>query len=460
MLDDITTYCNPDRPLVLLLGRPNVGKSTLFNRLTGSRDALVDPTPGLTRDIRIKQADIDGSCIYLADSGGIEGGVAKNGFSAIVSEKSKKTAEKADLLLILFDIREGFTALDSELVHWVKRIGRPSIFVANKADSEKDELSIGDLFRSGAEEIIAISAEHGRGIKRLKATIKKTLMEVFPGGRRPVSIEDPTIQDLIKVALIGRPNVGKSSLFNALIGEDRVIVSDIPGTTRDVVDTLIERPGRPGILLADTAGIRRKSKTRGRIEKFSVLKAIGAIKRSDVCIVILDASEGVTDQDKRLIGYTAQYVKACITVYNKWDLVQGKTLARLRGQELEAAKGFIPYSPHINCSARTGRNVHAIWPMLEMVYKDFTKEVSTGRLNRALEEALKRRSPPISKGHYVRLYYATQTRTRPPTFLIFANYPDKIPMQYKRFLTNQLRVILNMKYTPLRLVFRERERRR
>ncbi|OCC15282.1 GTP-binding protein EngA [Dissulfuribacter thermophilus] len=460
-LDEEKTSRNPIRPLVVLVGRPNVGKSTLFNRLTRSRDALVDPTPGLTRDVRIKNAVVNGHQILIADTGGIEEQDLEEGLSGLVSKASLKAAKSADLIIILFDIRQGLTAQDIEIVETIRPLGKPLMFVANKADTSKDKALIGELYEIGAEEIIPISAEHGRGIDELEDKIINSLKTApcLSSSDSEILVQ-PEPEDIIRVAIVGRPNVGKSSLFNALTGEERVVVSDVPGTTRDVVDTIIERPGKLPILLADTAGIRRKSKTKQRIEKFSVLKALEAIKRSHICIVVMDASLGVTDQDKKLIGYTEEFSKACITLYNKWDLVTTPDMVRLRTDELKLSKRFIPYSPHINCSAKTGRKIKSIWPLIDRVYEDYSKKISTGRLNRALQEALNRRTPPISKGHQIKMYYTTQTGTCPPTFLIFANYPDKIPNQYKRFLINHFRNVLEMPNTPIKLIFRERDRRK
>ena len=463
-LDEDSGYRNPvRRPLVVLIGRPNVGKSTLFNRLTRTRDALVDPTPGLTRDVKTRKAQILEKEIQIADTGGIEAkGLDGEVLSRLVSEASLKVAREADLIIVMFDVRQGLTAQDREIVEQVRTLGKDILFVGNKADSPKDDALMGELYEVGADYILPISAEHGRNIDELKEEIIKRLSNRVedsqrgPDGDYFRSLDEG---EVIKVAIIGRPNVGKSSLFNALIGEERVVVSDVPGTTRDVIDTLIERPSRRPILLADTAGIRRKSKTKMRIEKFSVLKAIEAIKRSHVCIVVLDAQEGVTDQDKKLIGYTEEYYKACITIYNKWDLITDESLAKLRTEELKMAKRFVPYSPHLNCSAKTRRKVNAIFPLVDTVFEDYSIEVSTGRLNRILQQALLRRTPPISKGHHLKMYYTTQIGTRPPTFLIFANYPDKIPAQYKRYLINHFRDNLEVPYTPIKLVFRERERR-
>ena len=462
-LDDEWQSCNPRKPRVALLGRPNVGKSTLFNRLTRTREALVDPTPGLTRDVKTKEAIILDTPVMLSDTGGIEE-ISEGGeehLSTLVSKASLRAAASADLVLILLDIKEGLTAQDLALIDIIRPLGKNVIFVANKADSPKDEQLVGELYETGAQEIITVSAEHGRNIQRLKEAILEHISDVNPAPYHHIEVEPPAkdpAKDIIKVALIGRPNVGKSSLFNAMTGEERVVVSDVPGTTRDVIDTLLQRPGANPVLLADTAGIRRRSKTRRRVEKFSVLKALEAIKRSHVCLVVLDASEGITDQDKKLIGYTEEHFKACITIYNKWDLLKDPHARKLREEELKIAKRFVPYSPHINCSAKTGRRLNAILPLIDEVFEHYSKKIATGPLNRILQDAILKRTPPISKGHHIRMYYTTQVDSRPPTFLIFTNYPDKVPAQYKRFLTNHFRTAFNATYSPIKLIFRQRER--
>ncbi len=444
-------------PLISIVGRPNVGKSTLFNRLTRTRDALVDPMPGLTRDIKIRPITVKGKSVNIADTGGIEDyGDEPGELVGLVTEKTLDIIKKSHIILAIFDIKTGLIPQDREIVKLLRDIDKPTIFIANKADTDRDELLIGELYETGAEEIVPISAEHGRGIGKLIDIIDDNLekLSLSPS----CDMESSSIDEPIRVAIIGRPNVGKSSLFNALVGEDRVIVSHVAGTTRDAIDTLIERHNAPPIILVDTAGIRRKSRTKKRVEKFSVLKALDAIKRSHICLIVIDAIEGITDQDKRLIGYAEEYGRACITIYNKWDMVDER-LSRLRIEELKLAKKFISYAPHINCSAKTKMRVGSIFPLVERVFKDFSASVSTGSLNRILKDALLKRTPPISKGHQIKMYYTTQVATCPPTFLIFANYPDKVPEYYKRFLINYLRNALSIKLSPVKIILRKRERR-
>ncbi len=447
---------------VALVGRPNVGKSTLFNRLTRSKKALVDPSPGLTRDVRQASVEIDGGTILLFDTGGLAAPKDADPIAELVYKQGLKFIEEAHRILLLVDAKQGITAADRQVADLLRERRLPFVVVANKVDNAEIELGIYEFYELGTDELIPISAEHGRGINKLKCILSGWAREapkVQPEDQAPEATGER--EDLIRLALIGRPNAGKSSLLNRLAGEERMIVTDIPGTTRDAIDTMIRRPDGTGVLITDTAGIRRRSKVRNRIEKFSVLKAIEAIRTSHIALVLLSAEEGITDQDKRLIGYTDEYARGCITLYNKWDLIRGDhALIRLRMQELKRAKRFVPYAPHLNISALTSRGLDRIFPMVDEVYRQFHTSTNTGTVNQILRQALAKRTPPIHKGHHVRLYYATQIRTGPPTFLIFANYPDYIPNQYKRFLVNQFREQLDIPHTPVRLVFRQRKRRK
>ncbi len=447
---------------VTLVGRPNVGKSTLFNRLVRSKKALVDPTPGLTRDIRHASIEIGGKRIHLFDTGGLAAPEDADPIAGLVYQQSIKSLEQADKILLLVDAQEGITAADRQVISLLRKRRLPFVIVANKVDNSRIELGIYEFYELGVDEIIPISAEHGRGVNKLKQILSNWASELSEISVTEGKVETTQEEDnVIRLALIGRPNAGKSSLLNRLAGEERMIVTDIPGTTRDAIDTLIERPGKTNLLITDTAGIRRRSKVKNRIEKFSVLKAIEAIRTSHIALVLLSAEEGVTDQDKRLIGYTDKYARGCITLFNKWDLIQGNQgLIRLRMQELKLAKKFIPFAPHLNISALTARGLDRIFPAVDMVFRQFHTRANTGTVNQILQQALAQRTPPIHKGHHIKLYYSTQIKTGPPTFLVFANYPEYIPNQYKRFLVNQFRKQLDIPHTPIRLVFRQRERRK
>ena len=441
-----------------------MGKSTLLNRLTRTRDALVDSTPGLTRDRRYAELRWEGLTMQLIDTGGMDRSPDLDSISRIVHEQSLKAVEESDLLLIVLDVKEGLTPADREIIDALRPYKKPYLVIINKVDNPSRELNLGEFYELGMNEVIPVSAEHGKGMNALMTRVVDVLRHTDrPLEDSPADLEDlpqESKDKLIKVALIGRPNTGKSSLLNRLVGETRMIVTDVPGTTRDAIDTLLQRSGRKDILLTDTAGIRRKARVSNKIEKFSIIKAINVIKACDIVLVVMDISEGITDQDKRLIGYTERYGRSCITLFNKCDLIQqDQSLVKLRSGELERAKRFIPYSPHLNISALTGKRVNRILPLIDDVYVDFNALINTGSINSVLQKALAKRTPPISRGHHLKLYYTTQVATKPPTFLLFANYPDVIPSQYKRFLANQFREQLGLKQTPIRILFRKRERR-
>ncbi|MBW2162929.1 MAG: ribosome biogenesis GTPase Der [Deltaproteobacteria bacterium] len=454
-------------PKVALIGRPNVGKSTLLNRLTRTRDALVDSTPGLTRDRRYVELRWEGLTMQLIDTGGMDRSPDLDRISQIVHEQSLMAVEESDLLLIILDVKEGLTLADKEIIDALRPYKKPYLIIINKVDNPSRELDLGEFYELGVNEVIPVSAEHGKGMNALMTRVVDVLKHMdrpvkdIPADFEGLTQEPKQDEDQpIKVALIGRPNTGKSSLLNRLVGEPRMIVTDVPGTTRDAIDTLLQRPGRKDIMLTDTAGIRRKARVSNKIEKFSIIKAINVIKGCDIVLIVMDTSEGITDQDKRLIGYTERYGRACITLFNKRDLIQqDQSLVKLRSGELERAKRFIPYSPHLNISALTGKCVNRILPLVDNVYVDFNTLINTGSINSVLQKALAKRTPPISRGHHLKLYYTTQVATKPPTFLLFANYPDVIPSQYKRFLANQFREQLGLKQTPIRILFRKRERR-
>ncbi len=441
-----------------------MGKSTLLNRLTRTRDALVDSTPGLTRDRRYAEIKWDNLTMQFIDTGGMDRSPNLDSISQIVHEQSLKAVEESDLLLIILDVKEGLTPADREIVDALRPYKKPYLIVINKVDNPSRELNLGEFYELGVNEIIPVSAEHGKGMNAMMTRVVDVLKHMdLPVKDIPADLEGLTQEPKdrpIKVALIGRPNTGKSSLLNRLVGEPRMIVTDVPGTTRDALDILLQRPGRNDILLTDTAGIRRRARVSNKIEKFSIIKAINVIKGCDIVLIVMDSSEGITDQDKRLIGYTERYGRACITLFNKCDLIQqDQSLVKLRSGELERAKRFIPYSPHLNISALTGKRVNRILQMLDNVYVDFNTSINTGSVNSVLQKALAKRTPPFSKGHHLKLYYTTQVATKPPTFLLFANYPDFIPSQYKRFLANQFREQLGLEQTPVRILFRKRERR-
>ncbi len=460
-------------PLIIFAGRPNVGKSTLFNRLTRTRSALVDDTAGVTRDIKTQVINYDDVELEIVDTGGLFDIVEIDPIGEFIHKQSMRIIKDADIVLLLLDAKQGLTAFDFDVVKELRRLGKDIIFVVNKVDDPKHFVFASEFYQLGADRVFAISAEHGIGIDELMDFVIECLKDkgcLEQQQERELEQEDieedkkekaQLIPDdsPIKVAVIGRPNVGKSSLINAILGEPRMIVTDIAGTTRDAVDSLVEGACKYPIIFTDTAGIRRRSKVKKKLEKFSVIKAIDALKECDIAIVLMDATEGVTDQDKKLLGYASKQDKAIIAAFNKWDLLKDdKVLRRVRSLELKDETSFIPYAAHLTLSAKTKKGIKKLFDLIETIYDQYCTKVSTSTLNKVLQQALLSRTPPISKGHHLKLYYTTQIAIKPPTFLIFANYPDVVPESYKRFLANKFRKLLELPYTPIRLVFRERKR--
>ncbi len=445
-------------PTVVLAGRPNVGKSTLFNRLTRSRKALVDPTPGLTRDIRRETVRYEGYEFELVDTGGLFDIVDLDPLGNITHEHSMTTIMEADLLLILFDARVGLTAFDHQVANELRKTGIDILFVVNKVDDPQKEVLATEFYDIGADNLISISAEHNLGIDELMDVVIERLKEKSCFSASNTNEEETEDnEEAIRVTILGRPNTGKSSLINTILGQPRMIVTDIAGTTRDAIDTLVRGVTDLPIIFTDTAGIRRKSRVRKRIEKFSVIKAIDSLKDCDIALVLMDASQGITEQDKRLLGYAQKADKAIIAAFNKWDLVKGDPdLPKRRSQEIKDATRFMPYACHAFISAKTGKGVKRIFQLITDIYKQYSATISTPILNQVLRHAISTRMPPISKGHHLRLFYVTQVATKPPTFLIFVNYPDVVPNTYKRFLGNQFRKHLSLENTPIKLLFRER----
>ena len=458
-------------PKIALIGRPNVGKSTLFNRLTGSKDALVAERPGLTRDRRYGNFGLaPGIDCTLIDTGGVATDL-DDPLSREVIHQTRLAIKEADLLILLLDGNEGLVADDIILMDMARRSQTPFLVVVNKVDSTEKRLELTSFYEIGASSLTDISARSGRGIRELK---KKVASILFPKKSQgwEEGIEDETchMEDKsetseencpesqpVKVSIIGRPNVGKSSLLNRLLGEPRMVVSDMPGTTRDAIDCIVERKGKPPLVFIDTAGVRRRSRVKDKIEKFSVIKSIDSIKKSDICICVFDCTEGITDQDRRLVGYTARYGKGCITVFNKWDLVKDDPrIRKLLREEARLLKKIAPYSPHLNISALTGKNAKKIFGLIDSIYRDYTYRETTGKLNRLLKEALLKKNPPVTKGHYLKIYYMTQTGTKPPAFTFFANYPELFPEHFKRYLGNFFRTALGIENSPVKIILRSR----
>jgi GTP-binding protein len=440
--------------IVALIGRPNVGKSTLFNRITKSRKALVDPTPGVTRDRQYERVDWEQNSFILVDTGGIEArGQAADGGDPLagnIQEQTLQAVAEADVLLFLMDGRTGVTPTDFEVTQLLRKTDKPVYYVVNKIDGEELEPSLlPPFYELGVEQVWPISAEHGYGIRSLLDALAAALPERQESSLQPA--------DSIRIAFFGRPNVGKSSLINRLLGEERMLVSDIPGTTRDSIDTLLTAKGR-NYLLIDTAGIRRKGKVREKLEKFSIIKALGALERCEVALILIDAEEGVTEQDTKVIGYTQEQGRACILIVNKWDLVKAMDQKKIMA-ELQMATQFVGFAPILTLSALTGAGVKKLLPTIAVVYGQFCKTFPTNRLNRILQDAVASHPPALHRGRRIKLLYTTQITSRPPTFAIVANYPREIHFSYHRYLVNTFRKELGLDKTPIKIVFRERKRR-
>jgi GTP-binding protein len=434
--------------IVAIVGRPNVGKSTLFNRLCRERRALVDDTPGITRDRIIAQTNWGNRSLCLVDTGGLEEDERETPLRAMVRQQAEMAVEEADLVLFLADGKEGLHPGDSMVVDLLRRSGKPVLYAVNKIDGPEQEDAIHDFYRLGLEQLFPISAAHGYGIR----TMMDGLVEMLPA-ETPV----PEPERGIRIAMIGRPNVGKSSLVNRMLGSERVLVSEMPGTTRDAIDTSLVLADQAYILI-DTPGIRRRSKTKDKIEKFSVLKALRSIDRCHVAVLLVDGSEGVSAQDVRIAGYIHERRRAAIVVINKWDLVQKdhKKVKEIRDSAAYTLR-FMGYAPHLNLSALTGKKVSRLLPTIENVYSQYCTRVTTASLNNVLASAVSRHEPPMRGRSRVKILYGTQVATKPPSFVLFVNYPEAIHFSYERYLVNQIRKAFSLELTPLRLVFRARE---
>lgn len=437
-------------PMVALIGRPNVGKSTLFNRMTRSRDAIVDPAPGVTRDRHYARVTWNERSFVLVDTGGIDDD--PDSMAGHIRRQAMQAIEEADVVLFLLDGREGLTPGDFELVDLLRRTDKPVFFVVNKIDGPEVEVDLLPPFwELGVDRLWVLSADHGYGFP----TLMDGLIRRLPDSGTEAGMPEGTI----RLAFLGRPNVGKSSMVNAIMGQERMVVSEIAGTTRDSVNTLLTH-GRHSYLLIDTAGIRRKGKTTERLEKFSVLKALGALGRCHIALVLLDAGEGVADQDTRILGYTQEQGRACIILVNKWDLLSGDTRREKQlVEEIGQAANFIQYAPVLKVSALTGRGIKRIFPEIGRVYRQYNERFPTASLNRLLEEAVARHAPPYHRGRRLKFYYTAQIRTAPPTFAVVTNDPKAVHFSYQRYLINQFREGLGLDRVPVRLLFREKKKR-
>ena len=436
------------KPLVAIVGRPNVGKSMLFNKLTGQRTSIVEDTPGVTRDRIYGDCEWCGRTFSLVDTGGIEPDTDSE-MLKFMRRQAEIGIELADAVIMVVDVRSGVTAADQDVAAMLRKSKKPVCLAVNKCDSiglvnpdvfEFYSLGIGDLFET--------SAVHGHGTGDLLDWVLAHIPEEEEAGDE---------SDIIKVAIVGKPNVGKSNLLNQILGEERVIVSNVAGTTRDAIDSYYENEtGR--YCLIDTAGMRRKSKIDDQIEKYSNMRTISAIERADVCLILIDANDGVTEQDTKIAGLVHEAGKAAIIVVNKWDAVENKETNTMRDKETAVRQGlaYMTYAPIVFLSALTGQRVDRLFPMIQEVYRQNTSRITTGALNSVLADATARVQPPTDKGRRLKIYYMTQAGTKPPHFVIFCNDARLFHFSYQRYLENQIREVFGLQGTPIRITIRQK----
>ena len=435
------------KPLVAIVGRPNVGKSMLFNKLVGQRLSIVEDTPGVTRDRLYAEAEWRNRKFDLVDTGGIEPS-ADSEILAFMRQQAEIAIDHATVIVFLCDIKTGLTASDQEVANMLLRSGKPVVLAVNKMDQVgMTNPDIYEFYNLGLGDPIAVSAVHGHGTGDL-------LDECFR--YFPPEDEEEEEDDVIKVAVIGKPNVGKSSLVNRILGEERVIVSDMAGTTRDAVDSYFENQ-KGKYLFIDTAGMRKKARVDDRIEKFSVLRATMAIERCDVCLIMIDANEGVTEQDTKVAGLAHEAGKACIIVVNKWDAIEkdDKTMDRMR-QDVRRDLAYMTYAPIVFISALTGQRVDRLFDLINYVSDQAAMRITTGMLNTVLADATARVQPPTDKGRRLKIYYMTQIGVKPPHFVCFCNDAKLFHFSYQRYLENQIRATFGLEGTPIRLTIRQK----
>ena len=434
------------KPIVAIVGRPNVGKSTFFNRIARGKKAIVADEPGVTRDRNYAEVDWEGKIFTLIDTGGFEP-VSKDRIFIQMREQCQLAMDEADVILFVMDGKEGLTPSDREIADILRRQNKIVFHIVNKIDGPKHEEKVYEFYGLGVEGLYSISAEHRYGVDGLMEDVMKTL---------PRFADKKWDRDAAKVAVIGRPNVGKSSLINRLLGYKRVMVDEAPGTTRDAIDTFFERDGKKYILI-DTAGIRRKSRISLRLEKFSIVEALRTIDQSDVALLLLDSKEGVTDQDAHIGGFIHEKGKGCILLVNKWDLVikDSQTMVEYQKRVYGDLK-YLSYAPILFISALKGQRVPKVLEMVDEVVEQTRKRISTSPLNKYFGEWVEHLPPPLYRNRNIKLNYITQVSTGPPTFVISTNYPEGIHFSYERYLINQMRETFGFEGVPIRLLFRKK----
>ena len=435
------------KPIVAVVGRPNVGKSTLFNKLIGQRLAIVEDTPGVTRDRIFGECEWQNREFLLVDTGGIDPNEA-DGILAHIRQQAQVAIDAADCIVMVTDINAGVTAQDRDVASLLMRSGKPVVLAVNKCDKVGEPpMELYDFYSLGLGEVFPVSSVHGHGTGDLLDAVCAHLPEGSEGGE-----ED----ERITVAVIGRPNVGKSSLVNFILGEERMIVANEAGTTRDAIDSHVDNQ-YGSFVFTDTAGLRKRGKVEAGVERYSVLRSLAAVERSRVCVIMIDATEGFTEQDSKVAGYAHEQGKACIIAVNKWDAVEkdDKTMDAMR-KKLMNDFSFMSYAPIIFISAKTGQRVDRLFQLIKYVDEQNALRVTTGMLNELLARATARVQPPSDKGRRLKIYYMTQISTRPPTFVCFVNRKDLFHFSYQRYIENQIRETFGLEGTPVRLIVRER----
>ena len=429
-------------PIIAIVGRANVGKSTLFNKLTQSRSAIVNDTPGVTRDRIYGSADMGNRSALIVDTGGVDVD-QNNPIELQVVEQGRWARDEADCVIIVADNQEGLTPYDREMVDEIRKSGKPYVLAVNKVDSPSHHHILPEFNKLGVQYLLPVSAEHGNGLYELIETVSRLL---------PEYVEPEVDSNAIRVAVIGKPNVGKSSLINKLLNSERCIVSNIPGTTRDSIDTFLQANGQDFVLV-DTAGIRRKGKTKQVLDKFSVIMALRALDRCDVAILLLDGVEMVTDQDATIAGYALDRGKGCVIIGNKWDLTREKEITFETFEDnVRYRLKFMEFAPILTVSAKSGMRVDKILPQAEKVFEEYSRRISTGPLNDCFEKAIQRNPMSSYRGKFLKMFYATQIKSKPPTFKCFLNFPEAIHFSYKRYLVNSIRKTFGLIGTPVRLI--------
>ena len=438
------------KPIVAIVGRPNVGKSTLFNKIAGRRISIVEDTPGITRDRIYADAEWSGKNFTLIDTGGIEP-ASTDIILSQMRNQANLAIDMADVIIFMVNIKEGVTAADGEVAAMLRKCGKPVIPVCNKVDSPGNPpLEMYEFYNLGIGELFPVSSIHGLGVGDL-------LDEVI--SYFPERTDDDDDDNIINIAIIGKPNAGKSSLVNKILGEDRVIVSSIAGTTRDAIDSTYEKNGQKYTLI-DTAGMRKRGKINENVERYSVVRALNAVDRADACIILVDATEGITEQDTKIAGYAHDSGKACVIAVNKWDLVEKETNTMNNFKnKVKDGFNFMMYAPSIFISAKTGQRIDQLFEMVNSAVAENSKRISTGLLNDVINEAIAMVQPPSDKGKRLKIYYATQASVKPPTFILFVNNAELAHYSYIRYLENQLRAKFGFEGTPIKFIVREKAKK-